>query len=43
MTGMLTLVVAIALMLTVVGACMTWAVRTERRRNLTEEGHARDH
>jgi hypothetical protein len=43
MTGMLTLVVAIGLMLTVVGACMTWAVRTERRRNLTEEGHARDH
>jgi len=42
-SGMLTLLSALALMVAVVGACMTWAVRTERRRNRTEEGHARDH
>jgi hypothetical protein len=27
----------------VVGACMTWAVREQRRRDRTEEGHARHH
>jgi hypothetical protein len=40
---MLTLACSIAVMLAVVGACMTWAVRKERRRNRTEEGHAGHH
>jgi hypothetical protein len=43
MSGALTLLTAVALMLAVVGACMTWAVREQRRRNPTEERHARDH
>ena len=40
---MASLLVAIVLMFAVVGACMTWAVREQRRRNRTEEGHARHH
>jgi hypothetical protein len=43
MSGTATLIIAMGLMVAVVGACMTWAVRTERRHNRTEEGHARDH
>jgi hypothetical protein len=43
MSGALTLVTAIAIMLAVVGAGMTWAVREQRRHNRTEGGHARDH
>jgi hypothetical protein len=43
MSGAASLIVALGLMFAVVGGCMTWAVRTERRRNRTEEGHARDH
>jgi putative effector of murein hydrolase LrgA (UPF0299 family) len=42
-SDVVTLVISIALMLAVVGACMTWAVREQRRRNETEEGHARHH
>jgi hypothetical protein len=42
-SGVLSLVLAIAVMLAVVAACMTWAVREQRRRNGTEEGHARHH
>ena len=40
---MLSLVVSIAIMLAVVGGSVQWAVRTERRRNPREEGHARHH
>ena len=40
---MLSLLVAVALMLAVVGGSVQWAVRTERRRNLREDGHARHH
>jgi len=40
---MMSLVIAVALMLAVVGGSVQWAVRTERRRNPREEGHARDH
>jgi hypothetical protein len=43
MSGVLTLLTALALMVAVVGACMTWAVREQRRRDRTEEGHARHH
>jgi hypothetical protein len=40
---MLTLVIANALLFSVVTVCVTWAVREERRRNAREEGHARHH
>ena len=40
---MLSFAIALALMLAVVGASVQWAVRAERRRNLEEDGHARDH
>jgi hypothetical protein len=40
---MLTLIVAIAIMLAVVGGSVHWAAREQRRRNLGEEGHARHH
>ena len=40
---MLSLLISVATMLAVVGAGMTWAVREQRRRDRTEEGHARDH
>jgi hypothetical protein len=43
MSGALTLLTAVALMLAIVGACMTWAVREQRRRDRTEERHAGDH
>ena len=43
MSGVLTLILAVAVMLTVVAACTSWAVREQRRRNGTEEGHARHH
>ncbi len=43
MSGILTLRTAIALMLAVVGACMTWAVREQRRRDRREEGRAGHH
>jgi hypothetical protein len=40
---MLTFAIALAIMLAVVGGSVQWAVRAERRRNLEEDGHARDH
>jgi hypothetical protein len=40
---MLSLLIALAIVLVVVGGAMKWAVRAERRRVLTEEGHAGDH
>jgi hypothetical protein len=40
---MLSLIVAIAIMLAVVGGSVQWAAREQRRRNLREEGHARHH
>jgi len=40
---MLSFLIAVAIMLAVVGASVQWAVRTERRRNLREDGNARDH
>lgn len=40
---MLSFAIALAVMLAVVGASVQWAVRTERRRNFEEDGHARDH
>jgi hypothetical protein len=40
---MLTFAISVAIMLAVVGGSVQWAVRKERRRNLGEEGHARDH
>ncbi len=40
---MLTLAIALAIMLAVVGGSVQWAVRAERRRNLREDGHARHH
>jgi hypothetical protein len=40
---MLTFVIALAIMLTVVGAAVKWAEREQRRRNLREDGHARHH
>jgi hypothetical protein len=42
-SGVVTLLLSLVLMFAVVGACMTWAVREQRRRNPTEEGHARHH
>jgi hypothetical protein len=40
---MLTFAISVAIMLTVVGGSVWWAVRADRRRNLMEDGHARDH
>jgi hypothetical protein len=40
---MLSLAIAVLLMLAVVGASVRWAARVERRRNLGEDGHGRDH
>ena len=40
---MLSLILAVAVMLAVAAACMSWAVREQRRRNGTEEGNARHH
>ena len=40
---MLSFAIALAIMLAVVGASVQWAVRAERRRNLGEDGNARDH
>jgi hypothetical protein len=40
---MLTLAIALAIMLAVVGGSVQWAVRAERRRNLGEDGNARHH
>jgi hypothetical protein len=40
---MLSFAIAVAIMLAVVGASVQWAVRAERRRNLREDGNARDH
>ena len=40
---MLTFAISLSIMLAVVGGSVQWAVRTERRRNLREDGHARDH
>jgi hypothetical protein len=40
---MLTFAISVAIMLTVVGASVQWAVRAERRRDLGEDGNARDH
>jgi hypothetical protein len=35
--------ISLLIMLAVVGTCVRWAVREERRRNLREEGHAGHH
>ena len=40
---MLTFAISVAIMLAVVTASVQWAVRAERRHNLREDGHARDH
>ena len=40
---MLSLIVAVLIMLAVVGGSVQWAVRAQRRRDILEEGHARDH
>ena len=40
---MLSFAVAVIIMLAVVGGSVQWAVRAQRRRDLQEEGHARDH
>ena len=40
---MLSFAIAVAIMLAVVGASVHWAVRAERRRDLGEDGNARDH
>ncbi len=40
---MLAFAISVAIMFAVVGGCVQWAVRAERRRNLVEDGHARDH
>jgi hypothetical protein len=40
---MLAFAISVAIMLAVVGGTVQWAVRAERRRNLGEDGHARDH
>jgi len=40
---MLTFAISVAIMLAVVGASVQWAVRAERRRDLREDGNARDH
>ena len=40
---MLTFAISLLIMFAVVGASMKWAVRAERRRDLGEDGHARDH
>jgi hypothetical protein len=40
---MLTFAIALALMISVVGASVQWATRAERRRNLEEEFDARHH
>ena len=40
---MLTFALSVLIMVAVVAASVQWAVRAERRRHATEEGHARDH
>jgi hypothetical protein len=40
---MLTFLIALAIMLTVVGASVQWATREQRRRNLREESDAGHH
>jgi len=40
---MLTFAISVAIMLAVVGVSVQWAVRAERRRDLGEDGNARDH
>jgi hypothetical protein len=40
---MLTLLIAVAIMVAVVGASVRWATRAERRRNLMEESDASHH
>jgi hypothetical protein len=40
---MLTFAISVAIMLAVVGTSVRWAVRAERRRDLGEDGNARDH
>jgi uncharacterized membrane protein affecting hemolysin expression len=40
---MLSLILSVAILFAVVGGSVQWAVRTERRRNPQEEGHARHH
>jgi hypothetical protein len=39
----LSLLISVAIMLTIVGGSVQWAVRAERRRNLPEEPDARHH
>jgi hypothetical protein len=40
---MLSLAISLAFMFAVVGGCVHWAARAERRRTTREEGHARHH
>jgi len=40
---MLSFAISLAIMLAVVGGSVQWAARTSRRRNLSEDAHARDH
>ena len=40
---MLTFLISVVLMLAVVGGCMQWAVREQRRRKRSEESHAGHH
>ena len=40
---MLTFAASLVVLIAVVGGSIQWAVRKERRRTSTEEGHARHH
>jgi hypothetical protein len=40
---MLTFAIAVAIMLAVVGGCVQWAAREQRRRDLLEENDGRHH
>jgi len=40
---MLTFVLSLVILFAVVGGSVQWALRKERRRTVTEEGHARHH
>jgi putative effector of murein hydrolase LrgA (UPF0299 family) len=40
---MLTFAISLLIMFAVVGASVQWASRAERRRNMGEDGHGRDH
>jgi hypothetical protein len=40
---MMTFLISVAIMLAVVGGCVQWAVREQRRRNVREEPDGRHH